>query len=78
MGKPILMLGPEDSDAADLLNGLSTGFISSFEDKPKIKQLIKEAFLAYKNGAVKQQAYDMEMFSRRKLTGDLAVLLDNL
>jgi hypothetical protein len=72
------MLGPEDSDAADLLKKLKTGFISPFSDKQKIKTLLKQAFLLYQKDGAEQQSYDMEMFSRRKLTGDLAALLDNL
>ncbi|MDQ3395011.1 MAG: glycosyltransferase family 4 protein [Bacteroidota bacterium] len=78
MGKPILMLGPVDSDAADLLNQLKTGYLSTFHDKETIKRVLMEAFSEYKRGGSIKVSYDMEMFSRRKLTQDLATLLDNL
>lgn len=78
VGKPILMLGPEKSDAGDIITTLNAGVIADFDDKKKIKKHIQLQYQNYQEGKIQTKTYDLEPYSRKKLTGDLADLMDNL
>ncbi|CAN5257584.1 glycosyltransferase family 4 protein [soil metagenome] len=78
MGNPIIMLGPEESDAASLLKNYNAGDIADFNNKNKIIEILENKFDEYLKGELVILNHDLEPFSRKNLTGELADLLDNL
>ena len=78
-GRPILCIGPEDGDAAHLISEAKAGVTVDFEDKGKIKAIIKELYDAYKSGTLKGcQNEAIEKYSRKALAGEFAEMMNNL
>ena len=76
-GRPILCIGPEDGDAAHILKETHTGQTVNFEDKKKMKEVIKDLYQKYlKNGLPSNESQEVEKYSRRALTGEYGKLLD--
>ena len=78
-GRPILCIGPEDGDAARIINETHAGTTVSFENKEKMKEVI----LGYYHRFVTQNLPDndttsFEKYSRKALTRELTELLNNL
>ena len=77
-GRPILCIGPEDGDAAHILKETHAGQTVNFEDKKKMKEVIKDLYQKYlKNGLPSNESQEVEKYSRRALTGEYGKLLDN-
>ena len=76
-GRPILCIGPEDGDAAHILKETHAGQTVSFEDKEKMKGVIKDLYQKYlENGLLSYENKEVEKFSRRALAGEYGKLLD--
>lgn len=75
-GRPILCIGPEDGDAAHIVNEAHAGLVAGFEDKAKIKAHIAHFYTQYKAGTLEVQSTGIEAFSRKALTGKFAQLLE--
>ena len=76
-GRPILCIGPEDGDAAHILKETHAGQTVSFEDKEKMKEVIKDLYQKYlENGLPSNESKEVEKYSRRALTGEYGKLLD--
>lgn len=76
-GRPILCIGPEDGDAAHILKETHAGQIVNFEDKKKMKEVIKDLYQKYlKNGLPSNESQEVEKYSRRSLAGEYGKLLD--
>ncbi|MCI4666654.1 MAG: glycosyl transferase family 1 [Bacteroidia bacterium] len=77
--RPILIIGPEDGDAANVMNECQGGVACDFEDRDKLVRILKEKYLEYKEiGSVKSQSQGYEKYSRKNLSKALAELLDRL
>lgn len=77
-GRPILCIGPEDGDAANILNETLTGTTVSFGNKEKIKTVILDYYQRYKeNDLPDNDTTSIEKYSRKALTKEYAVLLSN-
>lgn len=78
-GRPILCIGPEDGDAAQILNETKAGTTVRFDDKEKMKELIKDLYQKHlQNGLVSNESRKVEKYSRRTLTGNIVKILENL
>ncbi len=77
-GKEILLLGPKNSDAAMVLDEAKTGNTVEFEEKEKLKATILKAYKNYKSGSSQLQTVDFSKYSRKKLAGNLSVLLEKI
>ena len=78
-GRPILCIGPEDGDAARIITETGSGRTINFDDKEKIKAVIKEHYQNYLNGnlpSVENRA--IESYSRKALAGEYVNLLKTL
>lgn len=76
-GRPILCIGPEDGDAARILDETHAGRTVGFEDKEKIKAIIKELYQSYLEGRLlSNQNKGIEQYSRKALAKDFANLLN--
>jgi hypothetical protein len=76
--RPVLCLGPEDGDAARILNETKAGLLAGFGDVEKMKQHILQLYEGYKNGTLTIQSQEIEKFSRRELTRQLSKTLDDI
>ena len=77
-GKEILLLGPKNSDAANVLAEAKAGVTVEFDEKEKLKAKILKAYQNYKSGNSQLQTVDFSKYSRKKLTGNLSVLLEKI
>lgn len=76
-GRPILCIGPEDGDAAHILTETHAGQTVSFENKEKMKEIVKDLYNKYlMNGLPSNESKEVEKYSRRALAGEYGRLLD--
>lgn len=79
-GRPVVGIGYTDGDAAAILKQTNAGVMFDFSDAVLLKEKIQAYYQQYKSGTLSVDA-DREVisqFSRRKLTGKLTGLLDQL
>lgn len=77
-GRPILAIGPRDSDSAKVIELTHGGVVHDFNDLEGLKARILEYFELYKSGSLTGNASGIEKFTRRSLAGDYAKLLDEI
>ena len=78
-GRPILCIGPEDGDAARILNETKAGTTVSFEGKEKMKKSVKALFNKYLEGNLANNTSPtVEQYSRRNLAGEFAEMLNKV
>jgi glycosyltransferase involved in cell wall biosynthesis len=76
--RPILAIGPEDGDLAEILKEVNAGEVCGFDDKQTLKAVIQKYYSKYKQKQLQSESVAIEIYSRRHLTKRLAVLLDEL
>ena len=75
--RPILAIGPEDGDAAHLLEKTQAGITVGFDDKEKMKEVVKGLYERYlRHDLPDNDNSGIERYSRKALAGDYANLLD--
>ncbi|WP_312076859.1 glycosyl transferase family 1 [Chryseobacterium sp.] len=74
-GKQIISFGPKDADVARILTETKAGKHFSYEDSEKIKSFILEKFELWKAGNLKDNSENIEQFSRKNLSEQLAKIL---
>ena len=75
--RPILASGPENGDAARLIQETHAGVTVGFEDKDKMKEEINKLYQSYlKDGLPNNPIDGLEQYSRKALAGKYATLLD--
>ncbi len=77
-GTPILCVGPEDGDAANILKETKSGLISGFDDVDKLKGNILEYYNMFRNGNLEMKSEGASKFSRKNLTKNIADLLNRI
>lgn len=77
-GRPILNIGPIVGDAAKIISETKTGQTFSRLDKAGIKQHLKESFDKFKEGSLSITPINLEKFTRKELTKELANLLNEV
>ena len=76
--RPILTVGPEDGDLAEILQETQSGIIVDYTKKNEMKVLIKNYFEDFKSGKIKINSKNIEQYSRRNITSKLADVLNSL
>jgi glycosyltransferase involved in cell wall biosynthesis len=76
--RPVLCIGPEDSDGAVIIKGTGAGYVADFDDEKRAGEIISNLYSKYKSGNLNVDPKGIEQYSRRELTGKLAVILDGL
>jgi len=77
-GTPILCIGPENGDAAEIIRNTETGLISGFDDVEKMKINIFEYYYKFKDGSLDTKSAGLMNFSRKNLTKKIVGLLDRI
>lgn len=76
--RPIIGIGPENSDVARIVKQAGAGEIVDFANEAKLTALIEGYYREYKSGNLSVDNSGVEQYSRRNLTASLAKVLDNL
>ena len=69
--RPILAIGPEDGDLADLLEETSGGVIVGFENKEKLKEEVLILYNAYLEKKLTVASQGIEKYHRKEITAQL-------
>jgi glycosyltransferase involved in cell wall biosynthesis len=78
-GRPILCIGPEDGDAARILNETHAGITVNFEDKEKMKEIVKSLYQKYlENDLPDNMSAEVEQYSRKEMAKKSSALLNQL
>ncbi len=76
--RPILCLGPLNGDAAAILHDTKSGLISDHGDIKTVEKHILDYYNRYQNGDLHSESINIEAYSRKKLTEQLANVLDRI
>ncbi len=76
--RPIVCIGPEDGDAANIIRETDCGVVAGFEDEELIREEILKLFSSYSDEDAFQSGSNIEKYSRKNLTKDLGHLLDEM
>jgi len=74
-GRPIIALGPKNSDVEQLLTETQTGHYFSYTDYKRLKETILKHFEAFRHNDLKSNAIGLKQYSRTALTEKLAALI---
>jgi glycosyltransferase involved in cell wall biosynthesis len=77
-GRPIVCIGPQDGDAAEIIIESESGVMVDYEDVDKMKQLLESYFAKYKANSLSNEVKSIDKYSRKHLTQKLATLLDEM
>ena len=69
--RPILAVGPEKWDVADIVTGTNTGKIFDYQSNAALKEVILGWFKAFKNGKLMVDPNGIEQYGRKALTEQL-------
>ncbi len=70
--RPILAIGPEEGDAADILKKTQSGKIFGFSNKHDLKEHIAKLYKEYKKEELTVNSSNITQYHRRELTAQLA------
>lgn len=73
--RPIIALGPEGSDVAEILKETNTGQYFKYDDYDTLKKLILDYYKRYKNSELESHGIGLQKYSRKALTKKLTELL---
>ncbi len=77
-GRPILAIGPKDSDSAHVLEITKGGVVHDYDDLDGLKSRIMDYFSLYQAGSLMGSAEEIQKFTRRSLAGEYAKLLSEV
>lgn len=73
--RPILAIGPEDGDLAEILVQTNAGIIVDFNEKERLKKAISDLYKKYKQNSLTVSSINIEQYHRKGLTKQLSVIL---
>ena len=73
--RPIIAIGPEGSDFAEIIQNTNTGVFVKYDELEKLKSTILNYYHLYLEGKLQSHAVGLQPYSRRNLTQKLANLL---
>ena len=74
--RPIIAIGPEDSDFAEIITSTNTGVFFTYDEKEKLKELLLKYYQDYKANNLKVHVVGLQQYSRKSLTEQLAKLVN--
>jgi glycosyltransferase involved in cell wall biosynthesis len=73
--RPIIAIGPKDSDFAEIIISTNTGVFFTYDEKEKLKALLLKYYQEYQSRNLKVHAVGLQQYSRKSLTEKLAKLI---
>ncbi|MFK7758124.1 MAG: glycosyl transferase family 1, partial [Flavobacteriales bacterium] len=77
-GRPILSVGPEDGDIAQLMRDVDAEPIIEYHQEEVMRTRILQNFEQYKNGTLHRQYKGIEQYDRRALSHEFTDILNQL
>lgn len=77
-GRPVLSIGPEDGDAAVILNDSGAGQTAGYENQEGMHRIINEYFNRFMEQKLESITGSHLKYSRKALTGEIAEILNEL
>ena len=74
--RPIIALGPEDSDVEQIIKETNTGSYFNYSEYDRLKSVILEHYKAFQNNNLQSYPIGLEKYSRKSLTKQLAMLIN--
>lgn len=75
---PVITIGPEDGDLAEVMRESGCGLLAGFSDEAKLREHLLNLFAAFTSGKEALFSGDIDSYSRRSLTGKYAALLNSI
>lgn len=76
--RPILAIGPEDGDAAAIINTSKAGIIVGFENEKKLKEAIITYYNKFRNNNLFIEKVNIEKYHRKELTRELSTIIKSV
>ena len=73
--RPIIAIGPENSDMEQLITETNTGHYFSYTERKLLKETILKQFDSFRTNELKSHAIGLQQYSRKALTEKLAKLI---
>ena len=73
--RPIIAIGPKDSDFAEIITNTNTGVFFEYSEKVKLKQTIRDYYTQFLEGKLQSNGVGLQQYSRKNLTKQLVELL---
>lgn len=73
--RPIIALGPEGSDFAEIITSTNTGVFFLYDELEPLKELLLKYYNLYKEQNLKVHAVGLQQYSRKSLTEKLSKLI---
>ena len=73
--RPILAIGPEDGDLAEILAKTNAGSIVDFNEKEQLKNTVSDLYKKYQQNSLEGSSVNIEQYHRKELTKQLSVIL---
>ncbi|NNT73218.1 glycosyltransferase family 4 protein [Flavobacterium sp. IMCC34852] len=73
--RPIIAIGPESSDFAEIITSTNTGVFFTYDEKGKLKALLLKYYQEYQKQNLKVHAVGLQQYSRKSLTEQLSKLI---
>lgn len=76
--RPILAIGPEESDIAKILKDTNTGSYFNYDNLEEVKDYILKCYDFYLNKSLKVHGMGLQYYSRKKLTEKLGQIIQSM
>ena len=73
--RPIIAIGPKDSDFAEIVTNTNTGVFCNYSEKEKLKSVLLDFYSQFLEGKLKSYGVGLQKYSRENLTKELVQLL---
>lgn len=77
-GRPIIAIGPKDSDFAEIITNTNTGVFFDYSEKMKLKSVILDFYNQFLEGKLQSNGVGLQNYSRKNLTKELVQLLNKM
>ena len=74
--RPIIAIGPQSSDFADIIKETNTGVFFDYSEKAKLKSVILDFYNQFLEGKLQANGVGLQQYSRKNLTKQLAQLIN--
>ncbi|MCC9019278.1 glycosyltransferase family 4 protein [Flavobacterium lipolyticum] len=74
--RPIIAIGPQGSDFADIIKETNTGVFFDYSEKAKLKSVILDFYNQFLEGKLQANGVGLQQYSRKNLTKQLAQLIN--
>lgn len=74
--RPIIAIGPQESDFADIIKETNTGVFFDYSEKAKLKSVILDFYNQFLEGKLQSNGVGLQQYSRKNLTKQLAQLIN--